>query len=262
MTLLRGHYDAMSFDVSAQAYNDYMGRYSEPLAEQFLVFAGVRPGQRALDVGCGPGALTARLVDRLGAPAVSALDPSAPFVEAAKARFPDTQVQQGTAEQLPYADDEFDVVLAQLVVHFMTDPVAGLREMARVSRPAGTVAASVWDHGTGRGPSSLFWRAVSEVDPRTPGEAVRAGSREGHLGELARRAGLHDVVEDSLTVLVTYGSFEEWWRPYTYGVGPAGAYVAGLDDRAREVVRARCASLLPNGAFDVSASAWCVRGQA
>lgn len=252
----------MTFDVTAQAYTQFMGRYSEPLAEQFLAFAGVDPGQRALDVGCGPGALTARLVDRLGAPAVSAVDPSAPFVEAASSRFPGAQVQLGSAEQLPHADDQFDVVLAQLVVHFMTDPVAGLREMARVARPGGTVAASVWDHGTGRGPSSLFWRAATEVDPRAPGEAGRAGSREGHLGELAREAGLHDVVEDCLTVRVTYGSFEEWWQPYTYGVGPAGAYVAGLDDRARDVLRTRCASLLPDGAFDVSASAWCVRGRA
>lgn len=251
----------MSFDVSAQAYTEFMGRYSEPLAEQFVEFAGVSLGQRALDVGCGPGALTARLVDRLGAPAVSALDPSAPFVEAASSRFPGVHVQQGSAEHLPYADDEFDVVLAQLVVHFMTDPVAGLCEMARVTRPGGTVAASVWDHGTDRGPSSLFWRAATEVDPRAPGEAKRAGSRQGQLGELARRAGLHDVAEDSLTVRVGYGSFEEWWQPYTYGVGPAGAYAAGLDDRTRDLVRTRCASLLPDGAFDVTASAWCVRGR-
>lgn len=252
----------MSFDVSANAYAEYMGRYADPLAAQFTDLAGVRAGQRALDVGCGPGALTAQLVRRLGTGAVAAIDPSPPFVAAATERFPGTEVTLGSAESLPYADDVFDVTLAQLVVHFMADPVAGLREMARVTRPGGVVAASVWDHGGERGPSSPFWRAAREVDPGVHDGSGLAGSREGHLGELARAAGLVDVAESALTVSVPYSSFEEWWRPYTYGVGPAGAYVAGLDDEARAAVRARCAVLLPDGPFAISATAWCVRGHA
>ena len=252
----------MSFDVSATAYAEYMGRYADPLAVQFTDLAGVQPGQRALDVGCGPGALTASLVRRLGTGAVTAIDPSPPFVAAAAERFPGTDVSLGSAESLPYADDAFDVALAQLVVHFMSDPVAGLREMARVTQPGGVVAASVWDHGGERGPISLFWRAAREVDPGVHDESGLAGSRAGHLGELARAAGLVDVEERALTVSVPYSSFEEWWRPYTYGVGPAGAYVAALDAEARDAVRARCAARLPEGRFEITATAWCVRAHA
>ncbi|MDQ1668567.1 MAG: hypothetical protein QOE40_628, partial [Actinomycetota bacterium] len=97
----------MTFDVSADAYADFMGRYAEPLAVQFAEFADVRPGQRALDVGCGPGALTAQLVGRLGPDAVTAIDPSDSFVAAARARFPEVDVQAGVAEHLPFPDDSF-----------------------------------------------------------------------------------------------------------------------------------------------------------
>lgn len=252
----------MSFSVSAGAYAEYMGRYAEPLAAQFVDFAGVRVGHRALDVGCGPGALTAELVRRLGTGAVAAIDPSEPFVAAAAERFPGTEVTLGSAEALPYPDATFDLALAQLVVHFMTDAVTGLREMGRVTRPGGVVAASVWDHAGERGPISPFWRAAREVDPTVHDESALAGSRAGHLGELARAAGLTDVVEDALTVRVAYGSFTDWWRPYTYGVGPAGAYVATLTDDRREALRARCAGLLPDGPFEISATAWCVRARA
>src|SRR5687768_1021997 len=155
----------MSFNVSADAYARFMGQFSEPLATHFVEYAGVRAGQRALDVGCGPGALTAPLVDRLGADAVAAIDPSAPFVEAARERFPGVDVRSGAAENLPFSDNEFDLTLAQLVVHFMADPVAGLREMGRVTRPGGVVAACVWDHAGDGGPLSAFWQAVRETDP-------------------------------------------------------------------------------------------------
>ena len=117
----------MAFDVGAEAYGAFMGRYSEPLADGFVELAGVRAGQRALDVGCGPGALTARLAERLGPDAVVALDPSDSFVAAARDRCPGVDVRVGVAERLPFEDDGVDVALAQLVVHFMADPVAGLR---------------------------------------------------------------------------------------------------------------------------------------
>jgi ubiquinone/menaquinone biosynthesis C-methylase UbiE len=133
----------VSFDVGAGAYQRFMGRYSEPLAAQFASLAGLRSGQRVLDVGCGPGALTAELVTRVGPELVSAVEPSAPFVDAVRARLPGVDVRQAAAEQLPLPDDAFDVTLAQLVVHFMTDPVRGLGEMRRVTREGGTVAACV-----------------------------------------------------------------------------------------------------------------------
>jgi SAM-dependent methyltransferase len=246
----------MTFEVSADAYGRFMGRYSEPLAERFVDLVGARPGQRALDVGCGPGALTSVLVARLGAAAVAAVDPSAAFVDAARARFPDVDVRSGAAEDLPFEDAEFDLALAQLVVHFMRDPVAGLTEMARVTRAGGIVAASVWDNAGDGGPLSLFWRAVHDIDPSVGGEAPLAGSREGHLAELFLTAGLDGVRSAELTVDVHYDTFEEWWEPYTLGVGPAGGFVSGLDESRREAVRERCRARLPEPPFDVTAKAW------
>ena len=251
----------MSFAVAADAYGRFMGRYAEPLAVQFVELAGVRAGQQALDVGCGPGALTAELVQRLGSAAVCAIDPSEPFVAAAQARFPAVDVRLGVAEHLPFPDDSVDLALAQLVVHFMTDPVAGLTEMARVTRPGGVVAACVWDHAGDSGPLATFWRAVHELDPDAPGEADLAGAREGHLAQLSEAAGLAQIEPTKLTVRVGFTSFEDWWEPFTLGVGPAGAYVARLDEPKRDALRARCAQGLPSSSFEIAASAWCVRAR-
>jgi SAM-dependent methyltransferase len=248
----------VTFDVAAGAYARFMGRYSEPLGDQFLELSRVRPGQRALDVGCGPGALTARLVERLGAEAVSAVDPSESFVAAARERCPGADVRSGVAERLPFADGAFDAALAQLVVHFMSDPVAGLREMGRVVRDDGVVAAGVWDHAGGRAPLSTFWSAVHDLDADATDESGLAGAREGHLAKLAEAAGLREVVAGELTVVQRYASFEEWWEPYTLGVGPAGDHVAGLDDAGVAALRSRCAERLPPAAFDVRATAWTV----
>jgi SAM-dependent methyltransferase len=252
----------MGFDVTADAYDRFMGRYSRPLASEFVELAGPRPGQRALDVGCGPGVLTAMLVDRLGAPSVSAIDPSSSFVAATRSRFPGVDVRLGVAEALPFRDATFDVTAAQLVVHFMADPVAGVAEMRRVTRPAGTVAACVWDHAGDSGPLSAFWDAVHDLDPASTGEADLAGAREGQLVQLFRLAGLRDVEAGVLTVSVPFTTFDEWWEPFTLGVGPSGGYVAGLDGERREALRKRCADRLPPPPFEVSASAWCARGVA
>jgi len=252
----------VNFDVSADAYGRFMGRFSEPLAVTFAEAAGVRAGQRALDVGCGPGALTARLVELLGAAAVYAVDPSPTFVAAARERLPGVDVRQCAAEALPHGENDFDLVLAQLVVHFMADPVLGLREMGRVARPGGTVGACVWDHAGGAGPLAVFWDAVRDSDPQHPGEADLPGTSAGHLGQLASAAGLVVVDQPTLTVDVTFPTFEEWWQPFTFGVGPAGAYVAGLDDRGREALRRACHARLPDEPFTLSATAWCVLARA
>jgi len=251
----------VSFDVTADAYGRFMGRHSEPLADEFVEWAGVREGQRALDVGCGPGALTARLVARLGLDHVSGADPSASFVSASRERFPGLDVREAAAEHLPYDDDAFDVALAQLVVHFMADPVAGVREMARVTQPGGTVAAAVWDL-TGDSPLTPFWSGVRDVVPDVHDESDRYGGREGQLEEVFGQAGLADVEGGTLTVDVDFATFEEWWEPFTFGVGPAGSYAATLDDDQRAAVRAACANRLGEPPFTVHSSCWVVRGRA
>jgi SAM-dependent methyltransferase len=250
----------MSFDVAADAYDRFMGGWSRPLSAPFADFAGVVAGQRAVDVGCGPGNLLAELETRLGAGSVAAVDPSSSFVAAARARHPGVDVREASAEALPYPDATFDAALAQLVVHFMTDPVAGLREMARVTRPGGVVAACVWDHGSGRGPVSLFWRAARELDPGANDEGALAGARSGHLVELLGAAGLNEVVGSELSVSRDFASFEAWWEPYTRGVGPAGGYVSGFAPERQAELRERCRSMLPDGSFTLTAVAWAARG--
>ena len=252
----------MSFDVAADAYDQFMGRYSVRLAPGLADFARVTAGQRALDVGCGPGALTGELVRRLGATAVSAVDPSESFVEAAAARHPGVTVRRASAERLPFGDDAFDAALAQLVVHFMADPVAGLAEMRRVTRPDGMVAACVWDHAGGTGPLGLFWNVARELDPDVDDESRLAGASEGHLAELFASAGLRDVESTVLSADLEHATFDEWWEPFTRGVGPAGAYLATLDPARRTALRERCRARIPEEPFVVAARAWAARGLA
>jgi len=250
----------VSFTVAADAYDRFMGRYSVLLAPQFAALADVIVGQRVLDVGCGPGALTTELVRRLGPAAVTAVDPSEPFVAAAQERHPEVSVERASAEHLPFPDQAFDAALAQLVVHFMANPVTGLREMARVTRKHGVVAACVWDHAGGQGPLSLYWDAAHELDPDVEDESELAGAREGHLTELFEGAGLHEIEETHLAVNVEHPTFEDWWEPFTLGVGPAGGYAARLDAKRQAQLRERCRERLPAAPFVLTARAWAARG--
>jgi SAM-dependent methyltransferase len=253
----------MSFVVGAEAYDRFMGRFSQPLAVQFVRLVELEPGMQALDVGAGPGALTAELVRALDAAAVAAVDPSPPFVAALRDRLPGVRASLAPAEQLPFPDASFDVSLAQLVVSFMADPVRGLAEMRRVTRRGGRVAACVWDHGDGGGgPLSLFWRAVSDIDPTSTGEMERPGTREGQLAELAEAAGLVEVEPGSLTVSVEFAGTDAWWQPFTLGVGPAGDYVATLAPDRLAALHARCLELLPDPPFTLDVRAWAVVGRA
>jgi len=245
----------------ADAYDRFMGRYSRPLAVPFAEFAALPLDGRVLDVGCGPGALTAELARRVGPGRVTAVDPSEDFVAALRRRHPGVEVVRAPAEDLPFDGGCFDATLAQLVVHVMDDPVAGLREMARVTRDGGVVAACVWDFSDG-GPIGPFWDAARALDPDVETGSVAPGSRAGHLAELFRTAGIGDVVESAVAVDVEHTTFEDWWEPFTLGVAPSGAYVAGLDPDRRTALRELCRERLPEPPFVVSANAWVARGAA
>jgi SAM-dependent methyltransferase len=240
-----------------------MGRYSRPLAVAFADAAGVAAGQSALDVGCGPGALTGVLVDRLGAGSVSAFDPSPPFVAECAARHPGVAVRLGQAEAVPFAAGSFDRVLAQLVLHFVTDPARCIREFRRVLRPGGVAAACVWDFGEGMQMLRLFWDSALLVDPSAPDEArtLRFG-REGEIAEILTQAGLDDVVETTLVVDSTYAGFDELWSGFLAGVGPAGSYCLSLSDDRRATLRDELFDRLgsPTGAFTLTATARCASG--
>jgi len=250
----------VSFEVAASAYDAFMGRYSRLLAPQMADFARIEPGQRVLDVGCGPGALTTVLIERVGAENVSAVDPSEQFAAAARERHPGVDVQRASAEELPFEDHTFDAAIAQLVVHFMADPVRGLEEMARVARAGGVVAACVWDHAGEQTPLAPFWSAVHDFNPEAADESGMAGGREGHLGELFEQAGLREIEQTSLPVQVEHENFDEWWEPFTFGVGPAGAYLKNLEPAQQAELRERVRKDLDRTPFSFATRAWAARG--
>lgn len=252
----------MSFDVAALAYDRFMGPFSTQLASQMADIGDLAPDEHALDVGCGTGALTRELVRRLGPSHVAAVDPSAGFADAVRERYPGVEVAVAAAESLPFPTASFDAALAQLVVHFMTEPVRGIAEMARVVRRGGTVAACVWDHAGGTSPLARFWDAARELDPDVVDESSLPGVREGHLEELFTAAGLADVSGTTLGVEVSYPTFAAWWDPLLAGVGPAGALVARLDEQRREALRERCQALYGPGPLTVTGRAWAARGVA
>lgn len=255
----------MTFDVAAESYDAYMGRYSTRLAPMFADFAGIERGQRVLDVGCGPGALTVELAARVGAAQLAAADPSASFVAACRDRIPGVDVRNSPGEQLPWPDNGFDAALAQLVVPFMRDAPAAVREMVRVVRRGGTVAACSWDHGGQMQMLRTFWDAAQAQHPEVVSEAQ--ASRYGDRGTLAglwRSAGLADVRTEALVVDAGYEDFDDYWRPFLTGTGPGGRYCASLNDSDREALREECERRLgsPRGPFILTARAWAVSGTA
>jgi SAM-dependent methyltransferase len=257
---------AETFRASADAYDRHVGRYGPPLASALIAFAGVKPGMRALDVGCGPGALTAALAERLGAANVCAVDPSEPFADACRARLPGLQVAVAAVEALPFDDGGFDAALSQLVVNFMRDAEAGLREMARVTRPGGVVASCVWDYADEMTLLRAFWDAAREVEPERAAAAdegvVMQWCGAGELAELWGAAGLRDVRFGPVVVQASYTGFEDLWSPLPTGVGPSGAFCKSLNDNGRAAL---CSAYrrhlgVGDGPFELSARAWAVAG--
>lgn len=251
----------VQFMAPGEQYDRFMGRYLPTLSVALADLADVRSGMRVVDVGCGPGGLTVELTSRVGADNVAGIDPAAQFVAACRERNPGADVREGVAEDLPWPAGYFDAALSSLVLGFMQDPDAGIREMARVVRPGGTVAACVWDLTAG-GMAMLgtFWNAVRQIRPDEQGEAMMPGTAEGDIAKRFVAAGLTDVSAGMLHATARYADFDDYWEPFTYGIGPSGGFLVSLpsDDQAR--VREMCRSSLPDGSFTLAARAWCARG--
>jgi ubiquinone/menaquinone biosynthesis C-methylase UbiE len=253
----------MSFAVSADSYDSYMGRYSRLLAPQFADFVGLVSEWRVLDIGCGPGALTSELVSRLGADRVAGADPSPSFVAACAERLPGADIRHAPAEKLPWPDGSFDAVLSQLVVSFLHDADAGLAEMRRIVRENGVIAACTWDYGGEMQMLRTFWDAALTLDPAAPDEArVMNYIDPNSLRDLWLRTGLREVEVAPLVVHVDYAIFDDYWQPFLSGTGPGGHYCASLDEPHRAALRDECRRRLgtTGGPFTLSARAWATRG--
>jgi hypothetical protein len=197
----------------------------------------------------------------VGAENVAAIDPAAQFAAACRDRNPRADVRQGVAEELPWPDGTFDAALSSLVIGFMSDPDRGMREMARVTRPGGTVAACMWDiAGGGMKMLRYFWDAVREVDPGAQGERQMAGTQEGDIAHRLTDAGLGDVISGELTASADYTDFEDFWSAFTFGVGPAGHHLQSLSDEQQAGVREALRATVPEGSFTLDARAWYARG--
>ncbi|HVV94404.1 MAG TPA: class I SAM-dependent methyltransferase [Hyphomicrobiales bacterium] len=255
------------------SYDRFLGRWTRRLAEAFADFAGLPEAGAVLDVGCGTGSLAATIAQRRPACRVVGIDRAAPYVAfASGARaLPNLRFQEAdAATALPFADGTFDAVLAQLVMNFLPDPAAALREMARAARPGAVVAACVWDFAGGLVYQRLLWDTLAGTDPAAGAVRDRLFShplaQPDGLRGLWTTGGLATVATASLTIRMDYESFDDYWQPLRGGQGPVGSYVAALagvrQACARELVRAAYLSGRPDGPRSLTATAWAVRGLA
>ncbi len=259
---------AATFRDAADMYERFVGRYAPSLSAALIEAAGIEPGRRFLDVGCGPGGLTRALAAVAGAENVSAVDPSEPFVEICRAQLPGVDVRVGAAEELPFDDESFDGAFAQLVVQFMSDAERGVGEMKRVVRPGGTVAACTWDYADGMTMLRAYWDAAHEAAPEEAARADEASTmRYSTLEDLTglwRNVGLDDVQAGELWATAQYEDFDDLWAPFPSGIGPAGAFCAGLEPERQKVLRTALARRLgdPTGPFELRGRAWYAVGRA
>jgi SAM-dependent methyltransferase len=247
-----------------------MGRRSERLAPLFLDFAGVQDGARVLDVGCGTGALVDAVVKRGAGSTVVGIDPSQPFIEYTRQRFPGPRFRFdcGDGMALPYPDASFDYSLSLLVFMFIPQPEKAASEMRRVTRPGGTVGACVWDSGGGGlKMARIFWEEAVKLDPAAatgPERNVHC-NRAGELTKVWRAVGLENVEEVGLEIRTDFTGFDDYWVPYNSGVGPQGVYNERLSvaqrEALREALRRRLLGDRPDGPISLRAGAWAVRGR-
>lgn len=254
----------------SEGYERYMGRWSRLLVPGHIAFAGVRDGERVLDVGTGTGALAGALVHARPASQIVGIDPAEAFVAYARSTVPSPRVRfdVGDARAMPYPAASFDQTMALLVVNFIPDADRAITEMRRVTRPGGVVSACVWDYDSGMRMTRLFWDEAVAMDPTMAAKDQRGMrfAKQGELGEAWRQAGLVEVRERPLDVAQPFASFDDYWLPFLEGAGAAGAFVGALPAAERSALEARLRRRVlgdgPDGPFSLDARAWCVRGRA
>jgi len=254
--------------AESDAYERFMGRWSRQLAPHLVKFAFVDEGDSVLDIGSGTGALAFALAEAIPSVRVTGVDPSGTYVRHAQARTPSDRVRflVGDAQALQLPDATFDKTFSLLMMNFVRDHVKALREMIRVTRTAGVVAAAVWDYGEGMEMLRVFWDEAVALDSTV---AVRDERnmplcRRSELTALWRANGLQEVEEQPIAIELSFVSFDDYWLPFLGGQGPAGAYAASLSETARVALESRLRRRLlgerQEGAFTLRARAWAVKG--
>ncbi len=253
----------------AEKYERFMGRWSQRLAPLFVDFAGVKDGERVLDVGSGTGSLSLAILGKTRRTEVAGIDPSPEYVDFARRRTADPRVkfQFGDAQKMDFPDASFDRCVSLLVVNFIPDSRKAMAEMRRVTRPGGWIAACVWDYDEGMEMLRKFWDAARALDPAVArvDERGMPFCRTGQLAAFWREAGLEDVEETALVIELPFRSFDDYWSPFLDSQGPAGVYVARLAPEKREGLKLRLRNTIlggkPDGPFTLRARAWAVRGR-
>lgn len=254
--------------AESDAYERFMGRWSRRLAPLLVKFASVDEGDSVLDVGSGTGALALALAEAIPSVRVTGVDPSSAYVRYAQARTPGDRVRfsVGDAQALEIPDASVDKTLSLLVMNFIPDSVKALREMIRVTRPGGVVAAAVWDYGEGMEMLRVFWDEAVALDSTIAARDERNMPlcRQGELAALWRANGLQRVEELPIIIELSFASFDDYWRPFLGGQGPAGAYAASLSEPRRAALDARLRGRLlgtrQDGPFKLRGRAWAVKG--
>lgn len=254
--------------AQALDYEPFMGRWSRKLAPLLVEFAGVQDEESILDVGSGTGVLAAAIAAAKPTAQVVGIDPSPDYVANARAQARCERVRYlvGDAQTLDFANDTFHRTLSQLVLNFVADPAKALAEQIRVTHVGGVVAAAVWDYGDGMQMLRVFWEEAVALDPAAASRDERTMplSRHSELSSLWLAHGLLAVGERPLTIEQRFASFDDFWRPFLGGQGPAGGYVASLTPPARNALQARLRQRFfdgqPDGPFALEARAWAVKG--
>jgi SAM-dependent methyltransferase len=254
---------------AGELYEPYVGRWSRRVAVAFLDWLGAPSDATWLDVGCGTGALTSTILAQARPRAVAGIDPSPDFIAHARAHIVDARAsfQVGDAQALPVDSGRFDVAAAALVLNFVPRPAAAVAEMARAVKAGGAVAAYVWDYGDKMELMRRFWDAAVALNPAATelDEGRRfPGCRPAPLSELFTAAGLAAVEACALDIATRFRDFDDYWRPFLGGQGPAPGYAMSLDEADRAALRERLRSTLPqrpDGSIELIARAWAVRGR-
>jgi SAM-dependent methyltransferase len=253
---------------SGDAYEPYVGRWSRLVAREFVRWLAAPPGSRWLDVGCGTGALIQTVLELAAPGEVVGKDPSAAYIALAGARMDDdprAHFEIGDAQALRVAAATFDVVVSGLVINFVPRPELAVAEMARVTRPGGTVAAYVWDYAEGIQLMRYFWDAAGALDPKAKeldeGRRFRLCEPEP-LSRLFITAGLEDIEVRAIEVPTYFRDFDDYWSPFLGAQGPAPSYAMSLSEERRVELRERIRASLPGdaeGGIPLSARAWAIR---